>query len=183
MRLASGGTITQCDTSEKWTLRFWVWISLRAKISPTSHLSMSLYNGPFSSSQVFEGPLNTSSYRKHEEDIQLLGRNSSTPASYSEDPGFKSRTGNYLDCDSSSFSSVTPGKCQYSISYLTLQPHVRFEVLTAMTMKNDVFWDVTPRGSCKNRRFGETLLLHHQGYKNRLTFPVHWFLSSWWWRH
>jgi hypothetical protein len=21
-------------------------------------------------------------------------------------------------------------------------------------MKNDVFWDVTPRGSCKNRRFG-----------------------------
>jgi hypothetical protein len=23
-------------------------------------------------------------------------------------------------------------------------------------MKNDVFWDVTPRGSCKNRRFGGT---------------------------
>jgi hypothetical protein len=22
-------------------------------------------------------------------------------------------------------------------------------------MKNDVFWDVTPRGSCNNRRFGE----------------------------
>jgi hypothetical protein len=30
-------------------------------------------------------------------------------------------------------------------------PSVRFEVFTAVTMKNGVFWDVTPRGSCKNR--------------------------------
>jgi hypothetical protein len=33
---------------------------------------------------------------------------------------------------------------------------VRFEVFTAVTMKNDVFWDVTPCGSCKNLRFGGT---------------------------
>jgi hypothetical protein len=33
---------------------------------------------------------------------------------------------------------------------------VRFEVITAVTMKNDVFWDVTPCGSCMNRHFGET---------------------------
>jgi hypothetical protein len=33
---------------------------------------------------------------------------------------------------------------------------VRFEVFMAMTMKNGVFWDVTPCGSCKNRRFGGT---------------------------
>jgi hypothetical protein len=33
---------------------------------------------------------------------------------------------------------------------------VRFEVFTAVTMKNDVLWDVTPCGSCKNRRFGGT---------------------------
>jgi hypothetical protein len=33
---------------------------------------------------------------------------------------------------------------------------VRFEVFTAETMKNGVFWDVTPCGSCKNRRFGRT---------------------------
>jgi hypothetical protein len=33
---------------------------------------------------------------------------------------------------------------------------VRFEVCTAVTMKNGVFWDVTPFGSCKNRRFGGT---------------------------
>jgi hypothetical protein len=30
---------------------------------------------------------------------------------------------------------------------------VRFEVFTAVTMKNGVFWDVTPCGSCNNRRF------------------------------
>jgi hypothetical protein len=28
-------------------------------------------------------------------------------------------------------------------------------------MKNAVFWDVTPCGSCKNRRFGGTYPLHH----------------------
>jgi hypothetical protein len=33
---------------------------------------------------------------------------------------------------------------------------VRFGVFTAVTMKNGVFWDVTPRGSCKNRSFGGT---------------------------
>jgi hypothetical protein len=32
---------------------------------------------------------------------------------------------------------------------------VRFEAFTAVTMKNGVFWDVMPCGSCKNRRFGE----------------------------
>jgi hypothetical protein len=32
--------------------------------------------------------------------------------------------------------------------------YIRFEVFTALTMKNGVFWDVTPRGSCKNRRLG-----------------------------
>jgi hypothetical protein len=36
-------------------------------------------------------------------------------------------------------------------------------------MKNAAFWDVMPYGSCKNRRFGGTYHLHHQGDKNRLT--------------
>jgi hypothetical protein len=44
---------------------------------------------------------------------------------------------------------------------------VRFEVFTAVTMKNGVFWDVTPCGSCKNRRFGGTYSLLHQGDKIR----------------
>jgi hypothetical protein len=46
---------------------------------------------------------------------------------------------------------------------------VRLEVLTAVTMKNCVFWDVTKCGSCKNRRFEGTQRLHHQGDKNRWT--------------
>jgi hypothetical protein len=32
-------------------------------------------------------------------------------------------------------------------------------------MKNGVFWAVTPCGSCKNRRFGGTWRLLHQGDK------------------
>jgi hypothetical protein len=39
--------------------------------------------------------------------------------------------------------------------------YVRFEVLTAVTIKNGVFWDVTPCGSCKNRRFVGTWSLLH----------------------
>jgi hypothetical protein len=34
-------------------------------------------------------------------------------------------------------------------------------------MKNGVFWDVAPCGSCKNLRFGGRKHLHHQGDKNR----------------
>jgi hypothetical protein len=30
----------------------------------------------------------------------------------------------------------------------TVYSHVRFKVFTAVTMKNGVFWDVTPCGSC-----------------------------------
>jgi hypothetical protein len=37
----------------------------------------------------------------------------------------------------------------------------------ANDMKNAVFWDVTPCGSCKNRRFGGTHRLHHQGEKHQ----------------
>jgi hypothetical protein len=42
----------------------------------------------------------------------------------------------------------------------------RFEVFTAVTMKNGFFWHVTPCGSCKNRRFGGTWLLLLQDDKN-----------------
>jgi hypothetical protein len=40
-----------------------------------------------------------------------------------------------------------------------------FEVFTAMTVKNAVFWDVTPCGSCKNERFGGNYHFYHQGKK------------------
>jgi hypothetical protein len=45
--------------------------------------------------------------------------------------------------------------------------YLRFEVFTAVTMKNGVFWDVTPCSSCKNRRSGGTWRLLHQDDKNR----------------
>jgi hypothetical protein len=43
--------------------------------------------------------------------------------------------------------------------YFALQDYVRFEVFTAVTMKNAVFWDVRPCGSYKNRHFGGTCSL------------------------
>jgi hypothetical protein len=45
--------------------------------------------------------------------------------------------------------------------------HVRFEVFTVVTMKNDVFWDVAPCSSYINRRFGGTYRLHFQGREMR----------------
>jgi hypothetical protein len=42
---------------------------------------------------------------------------------------------------------------------------VRFEVFTAVTMKNVVFRDVAPCRSCVNRRFGGTYCLHLQGQR------------------
>jgi hypothetical protein len=39
----------------------------------------------------------------------------------------------------------------------------RFEVFTAMTMKNIVFWDVAPCVSGLNRSFGGPYRLHLQG--------------------
>jgi hypothetical protein len=45
--------------------------------------------------------------------------------------------------------------------------HVKSEVFMAVTMKNAVFWDVTPCSSCVNRRFGGTYRLHLQGRKIR----------------
>jgi hypothetical protein len=41
----------------------------------------------------------------------------------------------------------------------------RSDVLTAVTMKNVVLWDVVPCRSCVNRRLGETYRLHLQGRK------------------
>jgi hypothetical protein len=38
---------------------------------------------------------------------------------------------------------------------------------SVVPLKNGVFWDVTLCGSCKNRRFGGTWRLLHQGDKNR----------------
>jgi hypothetical protein len=42
----------------------------------------------------------------------------------------------------------------------------RFEVFTAVTMKNAVFWDMAPCRSCMNRRFGGIYRLHLQCRKS-----------------
>jgi hypothetical protein len=34
-------------------------------------------------------------------------------------------------------------------------------------IKNAIFWDVMPCGSCKNQHFRGTYRLHHQGDKNQ----------------
>jgi hypothetical protein len=44
---------------------------------------------------------------------------------------------------------------------------VRFEVFTAVTMNNAVFWDVASCKYCVNRRFGGTYRLHLQGIRIR----------------
>jgi hypothetical protein len=62
---------------------------------------------------------------------------------------------------------------------------VRFEVFTAVTMKNAVFWDVTPCGSCKNwclggtqrrRNIQEDGVLHSHCRKNLKTYIA---LTGW----
>jgi hypothetical protein len=45
--------------------------------------------------------------------------------------------------------------CYHSVQNF-LSSRVRFEAFTTVTRKNSVFWDVTPCGSCKNRRFEGT---------------------------
>jgi HrpA-like RNA helicase len=48
--------------------------------------------------------------------------------------------------------SLLLGTCDYLLTSSLYD--LRF--FTAVTMKNAVFWDVTPCGSCKNRRFRRT---------------------------
>jgi hypothetical protein len=44
--------------------------------------------------------------------------------------------------------------------------HVGFEIFTAVTMNNAVFWDVAPCGFIMNRRFGRTCRLRLQDGRN-----------------
>jgi hypothetical protein len=57
---------------------------------------------------------------------------------------------------------------------------VGFEVFTAVTMKNAVFWDVAPRRSCVNGHFGKTYRLHLQDRKTRVSWSL---AASGVWRH
>jgi hypothetical protein len=49
---------------------------------------------------------------------------------------------------------------------LSVLEYQGFEVFTAVSMKNAVFWDVAPCGFIIDRRFGGTCPLHLQGKRN-----------------
>jgi hypothetical protein len=53
-----------------------------------------------------------------------------------------------------------------TVSIIVRQIFVKFHV-GQFHWKNAVFWNVTPHVSCKNRCFGGTQRLYHQGGKNR----------------
>jgi hypothetical protein len=57
-------------------------------------------------------------------------------------------------------------KVSFSQLHKHLIYHVRFQVSTAATMKNAVFWFVTLCGSCKKRRSSETLVLTGAKWRN-----------------
>jgi hypothetical protein len=67
------------------------------------------------------------------------------------------------------YDSLDRTRNQQRISLIigTISLYVEIEVSTAVTMKNYVFCDVTPCGSCKSRRFEGTYRLHYQGDNNR----------------
>jgi hypothetical protein len=63
-------------------------------------------------------------------------------------------------------SSITPTHMYVCNKYLQI-PKLTPTSGPDFHLKNGVFWVVTPCGSCKNRRFGGTWRLLHQGDKNR----------------
>jgi hypothetical protein len=44
---------------------------------------------------------------------------------------------------------------------------IRAPTVNSISVKNCVFWDITPCGSCKNRRFGGAYGFLHQDGKNQ----------------
>jgi hypothetical protein len=66
--------------------------------------------------------------------------------------------------------------------FWTFSIYVRFEVFTAVTMKNAVFWDVAPSRSYVNQRFGGMYRFHLQGRKTRKagTSVSRWLQSAVW---
>jgi hypothetical protein len=64
-----------------------------------------------------------------------------------------------MTCESHNFVAITTAE----FNFVEFIQEVEFEAFTAVTMKNIVFWDLTPWRSCEDRCFGETYRLHLQG--------------------
>jgi hypothetical protein len=78
----------------------------------------------------------------------------------------------FLNCIHLAEEALTPKVDAISRNPQTVQDNLlhvnlRYYMQYGYTMKNGVFWVVTACGSCKNRRFGGTWRLLHQGDKNR----------------
>jgi hypothetical protein len=103
---------------------------------------------------------------------------SPTPRCSRPDISYSKLTGNMPTPESLIFASHNSTVMHDSI--------ISIAVSSAVTMKNAVFWDVTPCGSCKNRGFEGTYRLHHQGgersnislISNRITLPKRLFLQE-----
>jgi hypothetical protein len=52
-------------------------------------------------------------------------------------------------------SSYLTGDIISTLQSIVCSSYARYEVFTAVAMKNVVVWDVTPCGCCKNRRFAD----------------------------
>jgi hypothetical protein len=60
-----------------------------------------------------------------------------------------------------------------------LHYNFKYKLRNYLNIKNAVFWDVIPCGSCKKWRFGGMYRLHHQSDKNRRYIPTkHRFLQE-----
>jgi hypothetical protein len=56
--------------------------------------------------------------------------------------------------------------CKWAHIFVANRKHVTFQVFTAVTLKNGVFWNVTPCGSFKNRRLGGAWRFLRRGGQN-----------------
>jgi hypothetical protein len=73
------------------------------------------------------------------------------------------------DTDSYWYTSLPDIWEQFNVVRFSTFVHLRFEVFTAVTMKNAIFLEVTPCNSCKNSHFSGTYRLLHQGEKKQRT--------------
>jgi hypothetical protein len=62
--------------------------------------------------------------------------------------------------------AIAPVRPADNVRHNNYDNFIRFEVLTAVTIKNAILWHVTPCGSYENRRFGGTSVLTRATWHN-----------------
>jgi hypothetical protein len=92
------------------------------------------------------------------DDVTLLGDNIDT---------INKNTEPLIDASKEVGLGVNAEKTKYMLVSQDQNAGQNWDIKIGNRSKNGVFWVVTPCGSCKNRRFGGTWRLLHQGDKNR----------------